>query len=105
MRNPLTVRHERRVRMRGVGVREEGQRVDQRAACRCAVLLGIERDGCIAREVEPLRAQHGRDGREHALHRRRHHFEVELGAHSGSVRSRSQRLTVRGGMSNTAAQK
>jgi hypothetical protein len=52
------------------------------------------RDRRVARQIEPFRDYERRECLKHALHRRGHHFEVQLGSHSGCVRSRSQRLTV-----------
>jgi len=48
----------------------------------------------VARQIEPFRDYERRECLKHALHRRGHHFEVQLGGYSGCVRSRSQRLTV-----------
>jgi hypothetical protein len=55
---------------------------------------GGGRDRRVARQIEPFRDYERRECLKHALHRRGHHFEVQLGGHSGCVRSRSQRLTV-----------
>jgi hypothetical protein len=55
---------------------------------------GGGRDRRVARQIEPFRDYERRECLKHALHRRGHHFEVQLGSHSGCVRSRSQRLTV-----------
>ena len=52
------------------------------------------RDRRVARQIEPFRDYGRRECLKHALHRRGHHFGVQLGGHSGCVRSRSQRLTV-----------
>ena len=52
------------------------------------------RDRRVARQIEPFRDYGRRECLKHALHRRGHHFGVQLGGHSGCVRSRSQHLTV-----------
>jgi hypothetical protein len=52
------------------------------------------RDRRVAHQIEPFRDYERRERLKHALHRRGHHFEAQLGGHSGCVRSRSQRLTV-----------
>ena len=52
------------------------------------------RDRRVARQIEPFRDYERRECLKQALHQRGHHYEVQLGGHSGCVRSRSQRLTV-----------